>query len=161
MLKKSYTILLILLLPIISKSQSHPGVQAFTKFVSKNYRLPEELKSNCEWMYAIVKVKTDNHNRIIKYEFVNKPTEGMKKPFDFLIGYQFPKATKINGHPIIFYLGIDNLEICKEKPGDKVFYAPNDVVSTITSYMQKILRDDPKTIFVPNLVFIGYPPSQR
>jgi hypothetical protein len=41
----------------------------FVKFVSKNYRLPEELKPNCEWMYAIVKVKTDAQNKIIKYEF--------------------------------------------------------------------------------------------
>ena len=112
MLKKISIVILTLLLPIISKAQSLPAIDAFAKFVTKTYRLPEELKSNCEWMYAIVKVKTDSRNKITRYDFINTPSEAMKKSFSFLKGYQFPKAMRINGHPIVFYMAIDNLEGC-------------------------------------------------
>jgi hypothetical protein len=160
MMKKGYIIILISLLPFISNGQSSPAIAAFTNFVSKNYRLPEELKSNCEWMYAIVKVKTDSHNKVVKYEFVNHPPEGMKKAFDFLLGYQFSKTMKINGHPIVFYMGIDNLEGCTEKPEDKVFYAPNNAASEIWGYVTKVIKEDPKTIFIPNLLLHGYTKPQ-
>jgi hypothetical protein len=154
-------LLLLSIIPLVGQAQSAKTTDDFVKFVSKEYKLADELKSNCEWMYAIVKVRTDAHNKIIKYEFVNEPAEGVKKGFSFLIGYQFPKAMKINKHPIVFYLSIDNSESCIEKPGDIRFYAPNQVVSTITSYYFKIFREDPNTIIIPDLVMKVYYPIQR
>jgi hypothetical protein len=138
MIKKILAVFLFML-PFVSKGQQSPSIIAFTKFVSKNYRLPDGLKANCEWMYAIVKVKTDSNNKILKYELVNKQHNSLKGTFDFIIGYKFPKKEKINGHPIVFYMGIDNLEGCTEKPGDKVFYAPNNAAYEIWSNMTQLM----------------------
>lgn len=121
----------------------------------KNYRLPDELKSNCEWMYAIVKVETDNRNKITKYKIVN-PSNRLEGTFDFIIGYRFSKKTRINRHPIVFYIGINNLEGCKEKLGDKVFYAPNEPASTIWSYMNMLFKEDRQTIFLSDVLFYEY-----
>jgi len=112
-------------------------------------------------MYAIVKVKTDAGNRITGYSFINQPAEGVKQGFKFLTGYQFPKTMPINGRPIVFYLGIDNLNICKEKPGDRVYYAPNRVVEVITGHIQNILKENPRTIIIPNMVMVKYGASQE
>lgn len=152
--------MLFVILPFIGKSQTSSEIKSFTQFVLRNFHLPNELKTNCEWMYAIVKVKTDNKNKIIKIEFVNNPPNEIKTAFDFLIGHQFSKKMKIDKHPIVFYLGIDNLEGCTEKPGDKMFYAPNDAAAKIWGYMSQLIKDDPGTIFMPNLLLYGYSKPQ-
>lgn len=154
-------IFLLLSITFAAKSQSKEALHDFANFVSKKYRLPDELKYNCEWMYAIVKVKTNSVNKVIGYEFVNEPPAAMKNSFDVLLGYRFPKTMKINGHPIVFYLSIDNAETCKPKDGEKRFYAPNDVVSTISGYLTNILQADPRTIIIPELIIQSFPPSQQ
>ncbi|MES2267015.1 MAG: hypothetical protein V4520_09660 [Bacteroidota bacterium] len=156
MLKTMTIVLTLLIVPIVIKAQRISKNDSFTKFVLKNYHLPDELKSNCEWMYAIVKVRTDIHNRIVNYEFVNKPPDKIKGTFNFIIGYQFSKKEVINRHPIVFYFAIDNLQGCTEKPGDKIYYAPNDAASSIWGYVTQLIKDDPKTIFLPNILFFGY-----
>jgi hypothetical protein len=85
----------------------------------------------------------------------------MKKPFNFLLSYQFPKTMRINGHPTVFYTAIDNLEGCTKKPGDKMVYAPNDAGSQIWMYMTQLIEEDPKTIFLLGPLVYGYGKSQR
>ena len=144
------------LFPFVSFSQSKVfNDHDFTKFVGKNYRLPDSLKSNCEWMYAIVKVKTGKANKIVSYDFINRPPGAMQKAFGFLIGYQFPSNAKINKRPVIFYLGIDNLSSCTEKPGDLVYYAPNRVVGIMTTHMFKVWKETPNAIILSNTIIIG------
>jgi hypothetical protein len=162
MLKITYTFIIgLLLLPLVGKSQSKPNMADFTAYVSKKYIVSNELKANCEWMYAIVRVRTDANNKIINYDFVNEPAECVKKGFNGLIGYQFPKTMKINKHPIVFYFSIDNTETCIPKEGEMRFYAPNHVVNIIITHLQKILKDDPKTIFIPNLIYKVIYATQR
>lgn len=138
-----------------------PVLNSFSRFVEMNYKLPDSLKSNCEWMYAIVKVKTNSHNKIIHYDFLNEPSNAMKRSFQYLIGYQFPVAFKINNRPVVFYFSVDNLKICDEKPGDKVYYAPNQVAQIITSYVYKVMKEEPKAIIIPGLIIKEYFPTQR
>ena len=126
-----------------AKSKSN-AINDFTKFVGKNYKVPDTLKHNCEWMYAVVRIRTDSHNKIIKIDFINKVSDAMKTGFNFLMGYQFPNTMKINGHPIVFYFSIDNTEICKPKPGDFIYYYPNRVVEIITN---TLLQEN--TLLVP------------
>jgi hypothetical protein len=155
MFKKITAISLLLILTFTCKAQESPAINSFKRFVLKNYRLPDELKSNCGWMYAIVKVETDNSNKIVKYKIVN-PSNRLEGTFNFIIGYQFPKKMKINAHPIVFYMGIDNLDGCEEKPGDKVYYAPNEPASAIWSYMNMLIKEDRQTIFISDMLFYGY-----
>ena len=140
---------------MIGKSQTRE-INDFTKFVVKNYKVPDTLKQNCDWMYAFVKLKTDKHNKIIKIDFINKVPNGMKTGFNFLLGYQFLKSMKINEHPIVFYFSVDNTEICKPKPGDFIYYYPNQVVEIITNTLWQIEKEDPKTIFIPEMVIIKF-----
>lgn len=154
-------IFLLLSITVTAKSQSKEELHNFANFVSKKYRLPDELKYNCEWMYAIVKVKTNSGNKIVSYEFANEPPALMKKSFNVLLGYQFPKSMKINGHPIVFYLSIDNAETCKPKDGEQRFYAPNDVVTVLSGYLTNILQADPHTIIIPELIFQSFPTGQQ
>lgn len=152
-------ILLILIVPISAISQT-PEIRNFIHFISKNTRLPDELKSKCDWMYAVVRVKTDRHNKIISYDFVNDPPQGMRN-FQFLIGYKFPEKMKINGHPLVFYYAADNREICKPKQGDLV-YNPNDVIEQFINMINLIKKDDPETIFITSPIFeLFYPSIQK
>lgn len=135
-----------------SRAQATMELRDFGKFVGKNYAIAPELKTNCEWMYAIVKVKTNTQNKITGYDFVNNPDSLLKNGFKFLLGYQFPKNLKINKRPIVFYFTIENQESCIEKSGDLRFYAPNRVASIITSYYLKIFKENRNSIFIPGLI---------
>ncbi|MDN5284356.1 MAG: hypothetical protein JWR38_630 [Mucilaginibacter sp.] len=148
---KLYIILTMFISPFIAKSQSNE-ISDFTKFVLKTYKVSDSLKYNCEWMFAVVKVKTDARNKIIKYDFVNNASDALKSGFSFLIGYQFPIKMPINDHPVVFYFSIDNLDICKQKPGDFIYYTPNRVVEIISDILLKIEKDDPKTVFIPDMI---------
>ena len=119
---------LIYVLPFFVKGQQSnvSDILKFNLYVVRNFPLSEELKTNCSWVYAIVSVKTNDNNKIIAYHFINDPPDIMKKGFEKLIGYQFSKKMKINGHPIIFYFLIDNDETCIPKPED-TSYTPNQI----------------------------------
>ena len=146
---------LVAISPVVSIAQSHTHADRFRQFVTKNYNLPQELKYNCEWMYAIVRLKGNSSNKVVSYEVLNDALAGMKN-FDFLIGYRFPKSIAINKHPVVFYFSIDNKEICKPKAGDKIYYSPNEVVGITVMYLQRILKDDPKTIIIPGLMLESF-----
>ncbi|HMG07874.1 MAG TPA: hypothetical protein VK609_05150, partial [Mucilaginibacter sp.] len=57
---------------------------------------------------------------------------------------------------IVFYFSVDNTEICKPKPGDFIYYYPNQVVEIITNTLWQIEKEDPKTIFIPEMVIIKF-----
>jgi hypothetical protein len=51
MLKNKFTMsFLLLVITLAAKSQSKAPLHDFANFVSKRYRLPDELKYNCEWV---------------------------------------------------------------------------------------------------------------
>jgi len=160
MYKSTIVIIFITLaFPILAKSQTR-NLSDFSQFIQKNYRFPEELKSNCEWMFAIVSVKTDHQNKIVSYDFINDPQKGIRN-LKFILGYQFPPKMKINGHSIVFYLAIDNTETCIPKSSDHT-YNPNNVVSQLLNTLDSIRRKDPKTIFINLPVYILlYPTIQK
>lgn len=152
-------IILICIFPLFVKGQQSDTAM-FIKYISKNFRLPEEMKSNCSWAYAIVSVKTNNNNKVVDYHFINSPPDLMKKSFAMLIGYQFSKKMKINGHPIIFYLLIDNSETCIPKPED-TSYTPNQIFNFLTTNFERILREDPKSIIFSTPIYSISYPSQK
>ena len=162
MIKIKYSIIIgLLILPLLVKSQKLVDAEAFTGYVSKNYIVSDELKTNCEWLYAIVRVKTDINNKIINYTFLNEPGEALKNGFKILQGYRFPKTMKINNRPVIFYFAIYNNETCIPKEGEMRFYAPNDVVNIMFKHMQKIIRDDPKALIIAAPVYKVLYATQR
>jgi hypothetical protein len=153
---RTLIITLICTLPLFVKGQQ-ADTATFTRYISKNYRIPEELKRNCSWVYAIVSVKTNNDNKIVGYHFINNSPDIMKKSLDILLGYQFSKKMKINGHPIIFYLLIDNSETCVPKPED-TSYTPNQIFNFLTANFDKIIREDPKSIIFSTPIYsVSYP----
>lgn len=133
-------------------AQSTMEFRVFRKFIGKNYVIAPELKTNCEWMYAIVKVQTNTQNKITGYSFVNNPDSLLKNGFKFLLGYQFPKNLEIKKRPVIFYFTIENQESWIEKDGDLRFYAPNRVASIIASYYLKFFNENRNSIFIPGLI---------
>ena len=84
----------------------------------------------------------------------------MKKGFDILIGYQFSKKMKINGHPIVFYLLIDNSEVCIPKVTD-ASYSSNQIFNFMISNFDKIQKADPKTIVISTPAYKIYYPTQK
>jgi hypothetical protein len=143
----------------LGKSQSAED-KRFIKFVGKKYRLPEDLRTNCSWMYAIVRVKTNKDNKIISYDFINNLSEEMKASFGILIGYQFSQKMKINGHPIIFYLLVDNSEVCIPKKKD-ASYTPDQVFNFMITNFDKIQKTDPRAIVISTPAYTMYYPTQK
>jgi len=156
---KIFILTTFLFFPLTVLSQPKGNYEKFVKYILRNYKLPENLKYNCDWMYAVVKVETDAHNKVVKYKVLN-PSNNLGDTFDFIIGYQFSKTNGISRHPIVFCMGVNNLDGCTEKTGDKVFYAPNEPASAIWSYMNGLIKSDPRTIFIPEMLIYSYSKPQ-
>lgn len=152
-------ITLICILPFLVKAQTSDTTK-FSNYVGKNYRIPDAIKSNCSWVYAIISLKTNSNNKVVDYHFINYPPDSMKKNLDFLVGYQFSKKMKINGHSIIFYLLIDNSETCNPKPED-TSYLPDQIFSFLTTNFDRILREDPRPIIFSTPIISKSFPTMR
>ncbi|WP_184550049.1 hypothetical protein [Mucilaginibacter sp. FT3.2] len=158
---RAYFILVVLLCSLTVKAQSALDYAGFSKFVGKGYKLSEGLKFNCEWMYAVVKIEINKESKITKYKVVNRLPDTVKYDFGFLIGYKFSEKMKVNGHSLVFYFSIDNSEICKPKPGQKIFYSPNQVVGIIYEILEQTRLEDPRTIIEPYPIIKMYMAPQQ
>jgi hypothetical protein len=152
-------ITLICILPFFANAQPSDTTK-FYNYVGKNYRVPDSIKGNCSWVYAIISLKTNNNNKVVAYHFISYPSEVMKKNLDFLVGYQFSKKMRINGHSIIFYLLIDNSETCMPKPED-TSYLPDQIFSFLITNFDRILREDPRPILFSTPIISKSFPTMR
>jgi hypothetical protein len=146
---KIYVIWGALFCSLVTKAQTTPNYRDFSNFVGRGFKLPENLKLNCEWMYAVVKVDINTEHTITKYKVISQLPDTMKCNFDFLVGYKFQEKMKPGSSSLAFYFSIDNSEICKPIEGQKIFYSPNQVVGIIYGIFQRLRSDDPKTIIEP------------
>jgi hypothetical protein len=158
---KIYFTLVVSLCSLTVKAQSTPDYSEFSNLVGRGFKLPENLKFNCEWMYAVVKVDINSQNKITKYKVISRLPDTMKYNFDFLIGYKFRKKNAVNAHSLVFYFSIDNSEICKPIPGQKIFYGPNQVVGIIYDILERVRLEDPKAIIEPYPILKMYMADQN
>lgn len=126
-------------------SQQLMDVPDFYKFAGKNYIVTPELETNCELMYAIVKINTDSSDKIIGYDFVNTPSQAVKDGFKNISGYKFSEDFNIRQRPVIFFFLVDNYQICIEK-NDLNFCSVDSVSSILINNMVKMLKENPNCI---------------
>jgi len=88
----------------------------FEKYVIKNYRATIQQRSECKFFYASIVVQTDKSNKIIDLQFQNGVSEDMKSSLSFLKGYEFPAKYKVDENPILFFLTVDQQDICPMVP---------------------------------------------
>ncbi|MEJ7694657.1 hypothetical protein [Daejeonella sp.] len=84
----------------------------FEKYVLKNYRATKQQRSECKFIYACIVVQTDKFNKIIDLQFKNDVSGDMKSSLSFLKGYEFHEKYKIAEKPILFFLTVDQQDIC-------------------------------------------------
>jgi hypothetical protein len=126
----------------------------FLTFVRRGFNPSDTVKKNCEWQYALVKVLTNENNRIVSYTLLNRASDDLKKSFSFLIGYQFSNKLLINKHPVVFCISIDS-----EKSScilSRKQYSATEVLGKFFSDLEPIFESDPKTIFIPRITMISY-----
>ena len=128
----------------------------FSSFVGKNYKIPDTIKYDCNWNYAIVKC-TIRNNVIVKYECVNNVTKQLSDSFKYLIGYKF---NGVFNHNLLFYLSFDNIAVCKPNGSDRR-YLPNEVLKDVSNYMNHERAKDRHLIVLPEPIILGYAPQQH
>src|SRR4051812_38020030 len=104
---KVYFILAALLCCLTAKAQSTSNYSDFSNLVGRGFKLPENLKYNCEWMYAVVKVDINKEHKITKYKVISSLPDTMKYNFDFIIGYKFREKINVKVRSLAFYFSID------------------------------------------------------
>lgn len=123
------------------------GLTNFISYVSAHYKLPESVKEDCHWNYAIVKVMADKNNRITNYEVLNHASEDMKNSFHYLVGYRFTQGMHLQQRPVIFCFTVDN-----QKEGCAVdqnaYHSPSEVTGRILAAFNQQRNREPSTIFI-------------
>jgi hypothetical protein len=150
------SILTFLLLIITSyKSNSQEIVQKlsdFEIFITKNYRVTQTHRTECKFEYANVVLKIDENNKVVNYHLINEASEEMKNSFNFIKGYQFPRSEKINQQPLLFFLAIDQQEICSNLYGFN--QTPASALEKTLLDIKKQLESNSKTIIMYNMITI-------
>lgn len=119
-------------------------------FVAKNFKIPESVKTDCNWNFAIVQLDVDKDNQVTAARVVNDfySTDSLRKSFSFLKGYTFPKEAKIDGRAVIFPVIIDqgNYKLCK----DHTPYRPAEIAMSVLYALEKAQKEHPGAIMIFN-----------
>lgn len=144
---KKHLIFLVLLTSLVTNTSAQ-STNDFTSFMFRNFKAPEELRDQCDWIYAIVKVNLDKQNKITSYECIHDynnsyvPGFTFNKSLKFLVGYRIPGLAK-NYKTLLFYFSIAHSETCTVKPSDGT-PSPDDVVSTLSTYIVAAKQKNPE-----------------
>ena len=153
-------LILFFLFPGIFATKQTTNYDSFEHYVLKNYDFPESVKKSCDWNFMIVKVFTNSNNKIVKFECLNPVDQEEKKRLDILLKYTFPKNVHLNNHPLIFFLSLDNSEVCDTTLPHR-FQSPNEGIRTFSDYIGGELKKDPKVnIIWDTLLKIYYAPQR-
>ena len=128
------------------RAQEPVDFTEFNKFILKNYRVLKQHRSECSFNYTSVVVQVDTANKVINLQFNKEISDDMKSSFNFIKGFQFSKSYNINERSILFFLVIDQQEICP------VIYesgqTPQLVLRQGLNSIREQLQKDPKTIIL-------------
>jgi hypothetical protein len=118
------------------------------EFIGKNYKLPQSIKDDCNWHYAMVICKVDKNNRVVNYRLINEDaTIDLVNSFGYLKNYVFPKTVAVGGKTLLFCFTIENhKENCKI-PKNR-FYTPSEITGKIYNDIANQLRKDQNTILL-------------
>ena len=122
----------------------------FEKYIIKNYRVTKQQKSECKFYYASIVVQTDKINQIVDLQFKNDISEDMKTSFNFIKGYQFSEKYKINGRSVLFFLTVDQQDICPGVVDSSC--VTNLVLKESLATIEEQLQKEPNTIILYKVV---------
>jgi hypothetical protein len=88
--------------------QGTGGYPDLVNFISKQPIPSEQVRRNCAWQYAIVKVQIKD-NRIVSYNIENRVSVILKEDFKFLKGYKFPRPVK--ARELVFFVSFESKRI--------------------------------------------------
>ena len=123
----------------------------FIEYISLHFNLPEAVRNDCRWHYAVVKVSTNKANVITRFELINIDAfgEAMAGSFDFLKGYRFPAKLNIRQRPVVFCVFVDNQKFsCISEQATQ--NPPSGAVARILAAFQNQQQKQPDTIFLYN-----------
>jgi hypothetical protein len=149
-MKKLYVSLIFMSLFLQVKAQDYNG---FLKFVYKNFKVTPEMRRNCDWQYAIVKLKTDLTKKITSVEILNNDANKIKGDFNFLIGYKFENDLPVKKRSVIFCYTLENQNLGRDCAISPEFHQPSDVMMKILNCFNVEQKKEPSTIFIYQPVF--------
>lgn len=122
--------------------------KSFYNYFGKHFNIPESVKKDCNWYYAMVRLEVDAANTITNVNFVNETniTDELKQSFMFLKNYQFGKDVKINSRPVFFPVLIDqrSYNTCN----DSVLLRPALVAIRLIYDFKKLHNENPNAIVI-------------
>lgn len=133
---------------------------SFFYMISKNFRVSDSIKNNCNWQYAIVLLKTNLNGKITSAKVVNEnaPDE-MKRAFSFLNGYTFPANYKFKNKYVAFYYSISNYQVCVPKDTD-IRTLPDEAISKVLAIYLEIKQRNPQVFIIPEIYSRAFVPAE-
>jgi hypothetical protein len=143
-----------LLLIIFSfKLNAQPSKESVDRFITKNFRIPDSLKTDCNWNYLALELSIDKQNNL-EYKIKGYLGTPLLKSLDFLKNYKVTEYEKKNLPALIFMTIKNQTGDC----GDQNFYAPYaaDITNIITQIISDELKLFPK-IRIESMTMVSYP----
>jgi hypothetical protein len=139
--------ILILLIFISIDVSSQTKVRSIDRFILKNFKVPDSLKTDCNWNYLAVELTLDSNNNL-RTKIINDASPHFINSLDFLKNYRISEKDK----EVLPALVIINIKNESGNCGDKPFHTPYaaDIAGTIIS-----LINDELNIF-PKIKIIGF-----
>ena len=143
----TFCVLISLLHPELEKPLAIPE---FEKFLIKNYRATQKQRAICSFDMAIVVVRTDKNGKIVNIDYKNEVSKDIQTNLEFVKGYKFPDMYKINSAEILFFLTVDQQDICPDDTRATNFTA--SVLRESLNAIQNQVKKQPETIILYNTI---------
>jgi hypothetical protein len=152
-------VILCLGMPAFAQKATVPTKDVFqqiSKHLAANYQVPDTVKADCYWNYAVIRLQVDANNKINAVSLVNTPrSEAFRRSFDLLNGFQFTKEVNPGRLPVVFVVSIEQFggEGC-DTP--QHISHPSQVLNPILGDLQKQLMLEPDCLFkLPPISFFA------
>jgi hypothetical protein len=146
--------ILALFLLISTSLFSQTKAQPISKFILKNFRVPDSLRKDCNWNYLAVELSINKNNELV-YKIKNYTNNQFLKSLDFLKNYKVSEIDKKSLPALIFITVKNQTGDC----GDQTYYNPfpADITEIITGLISEELKIFPN-IRIEAITSIVYPP---
>ena len=141
--------------------QKNNGLSQLDSFLLKNYSLPETLKTDCNFNYVAMVLKSDSKGVITEINYLNEAHPDLRESFEILKKFKFGTSMKGNRRPILVIGTVDqrNNKLCPVLYPSEA--SPSKVMREIVNVVKGQLAKDPQTILLGVFTAVSPAPPIR
>lgn len=138
--------LIILVASVEAWSQEEVNLIPLSRYISKNFSLPQSLKLDCDYNYVAMVLESDSGGKITAVRYLNNADPYLKASLDHVKNFRFNASMKVEGRPILLFIDIYQQDDERCRVMDPYIMTPSKLTQEVVAILKEQLERDPRTI---------------